>query len=144
MPAVLVPLVVVALIALAVLAAWCYLPPRQFWAPARRMGNMLTAQYRAEHKARELLKMTLKPEEYRLLEERGFLEVKSPSKPDRVYRIPYGPGRVIVYDEGRFTMSLCIQPTTWLPCGDIVLMHKLHIEGNEDTYLSTANRMRFP
>ena len=54
------------------------------------------------------------------------------------------PGRVIVYDEGRFTMSLCIQPTTWLPCGDIVLMHKLHIEGNEDTYLSTANRMRFP
>lgn len=144
MPAVLVPLLVAALVALAILAAWCYLPPEQFWEPVRRAGDALTAQYRAERTARELLKAALRPDEYRSVEERGFLDVPSPSRPNRVYRIPYGPGRVIVFDDGRFTMSLCLQPTTWLPCGDIILMHKLHIEANEETYLNTANRLRFP
>lgn len=144
MPAVLLPLVVIALVALAVLAAWCLLPPSRFWAPARFMSDVLTSQYRAEHKARELLKATLTPAEYRSLEDRGFLEVHSPSKPGRLYRIPYGPGRVTVYEDGRFAMSLCLQPTSWLPCGDVVLMHKLHIEANEEIYLNTANRLRFP
>ena len=58
-------------------------------------------------------------------------------------RIPYGPGRVAVYDNNRFSMSLCVQPTQWLPGGDVTLMHKLHIEANEEQYLATANHLRF-
>ena len=32
-----------------------------------------------------------------------------------------------------------MQPTRWVPDGDLVLMHKLMIEANEAEYLRTAN-----
>jgi hypothetical protein len=36
-------------------------------------------------------------------------------------------------------MELCLQPVEPLPEGDVVLMHKLMIEANEQEYLRTAN-----
>jgi len=142
-PLVLVPLILVCLGGLGLLALWCYLPPDQFNAPWRRVVDSVAAQHRAEQTARRLLKTTLPPDEYEALQQRGYLEVQSPSRPGRVYRIPYGPGRVAVYDNNRFTMSLCVQPTTWLPNADIVLLHRLHIQANEATYLKTANQLRY-
>ena len=44
-----------------------------------------------------------------------------------------------VYEEGRHAGSLCIQPTRWVPDGDLIVMHKLMIEGSEGEYLRTAN-----
>ncbi len=143
MPAVLIPVVLVALVILGVLAVVCYVPRQQLAKPWNKFVDYVAAQYRAEQTARRLLRQTLGTDEYKRLEERGYLEVPSPSMPGRVYRIPYGPGRVAVYDNNRFTMSLCVQPTQWLPSGDVMLMHKLHIEANEEQYLSTANHLRF-
>lgn len=143
MPVILIPLVLICLVGLGLWAAWCILPPEEFWRPWRRLVGPITASYQAEKTARQLLKASLRPAEYELLEQRGYLEVPSPSRPGRVYRIPYGPGRVAVYDNGRFSMSLCVQPTTWLPNADLVLAHKLHIEANEATYLKTANQLRY-
>ena len=143
MPAVLIPVVVLALAALVVLAVVCCIPQEHLVRLWDKFVDHVAAQYRAEQTARRLLRQTLRPDEFKLMEERGYLEVPSPSTPGRVYRIPYGPGRVAVYDNNRFSMSLCVQPTQWLPGGDVTLMHKLHIEANEEQYLSTANYLRF-
>ncbi len=98
------------------------------------------AQLEAERKAENLLMQVLSPEESRELEHRGYLEVRSPSREGRVYRVPRGRGMVSVYEGGRAVMSLCVQPVEWIPGADVVLMHKLMIEANEEDYLRTANQ----
>jgi hypothetical protein len=58
----------------------------------------------------------------------------------RVYRVPRGRGLVRVIEKGRETASLCLQPLEKVPDADIVVMHKLMIEADEETYLQKANR----
>lgn len=94
---------------------------------------------RAARRARALLRAVLTEREYRLLARRGYLEVNSPSNAQRVYRIPGAGGLVRVYDHGTAVMDLCLQPAEPLPEEDIVLLHKLMIEGNEQEYLARAN-----
>src|SRR2546422_3291520 len=53
----------------------------------------------------------------------------------RVYRIPGAGGLVKVYERGCAVMELCLQPAEPLPDGDVVVMHKLVIEANEQEYL---------
>lgn len=94
----------------------------------------------AERRAETLLRDMLAPEEYRRLLTTGFLEIASPTRPDRVYRIPRGPGQVLVEEHGRMLERLCLQPeVAGLPEADVVLMHKLLIEADEERYLATAN-----
>jgi hypothetical protein len=94
----------------------------------------------AERKAETLLRATLASTEYAQLCESGFLDVPSPSRAERVYRVPRGPGQVLVLENNRVTERLCVQPAMGgLPEADVVLMHKLLIEADEDTYLQTAN-----
>lgn len=97
-------------------------------------------QLEAEKKAESLLQQMLTPEQGLELEHRGYLEIASPSREGRVYRVPRGRGMVSVYEDGRAVMSLCVQPVEWVPGADVVLMHKLMIEGNEEDYLKTANQ----
>ena len=94
----------------------------------------------AQERAEALLQVVLSAEEYRQLERRGYLEVQSPSRPNRMYRIPRHQGQVKVYEAGVPMMALCVQSIEPIPDGDAVLMHKLMIEGNEDEYLRVANR----
>ena len=54
--------------------------------------------------------------------------------------MPRGPELVRVIEKGRQTASLCLQSLEWVPDADIVVMHKLLIEADEETYLQTANR----
>jgi len=105
--------------------------------PAGRGYNL---QLEAERRAETLLQEMLSPEQGRDLEHRGYLEIPSPSRQGRVYRIPRGRGMVSVYEDGRAIMSLCVQPVEWIPAADVVLMHKLMIEANEEDYLKTANQ----
>jgi hypothetical protein len=94
----------------------------------------------AEERARTLLRQQLGEERFALLLRRGYLEIPSPSLPDRSYRIPYTQGMVDVIEGGVATMRLCIVPTRWVPDGDLVIMHKVLIEGDEARYLRVANR----
>lgn len=116
-------------------------PPQQL---LRRFGVPVgpTGEERllAEHRARALLRHQLGEEEFSLLLRRGYLEIPSPSLPDRSYRIPYAHGMVEVIEGGLATMRLCIVPTRWVPDCDLVIMHKLLIEGDEARYLRVANR----
>jgi hypothetical protein len=122
------PAIAGALIYLAVWMLWRLLisPARQFEAGA-------------EEKAKALLTEVLTDAERRQLTEEGFLTVDSPNVGGRTYRIPGRLGWVEMYESGLLMKKLCVLPHEGLPPGDIVLMHKLMIEGNEDEYLRLAN-----
>ncbi|HEX2987879.1 MAG TPA: hypothetical protein VHS06_06885 [Chloroflexota bacterium] len=104
------------------------------------VGTGHSLQLEAERRAEALLQEVLPEEQNRDLDSRGYLEVPSPSRQNRVYRVPRGRGMVSVYEDGRAIMSLCVQPVEWVPGADVVLMHKLMIEGNEEDYLRIANQ----
>lgn len=93
----------------------------------------------AEQRAEQLLKILLPNEQYNHLVRKGYIEVQSGMYPYRTYRIPRHRGSVEVYEMGRLVMSLCVQPTEVVPDADVVVMHKLMIEGNEREYLRRAN-----
>lgn len=124
------PAIAGVLLYLAVWMLWRYL-----LAPARRFETG------AEEKAKLLLSQVLTEGEIRQLDEEGFLTVASPGVLGRTYRIP-GPARlgwVEMYESGLLMKKLCVLPYEGVPPGDIVLMHKLMIEGNEEEYLRLAN-----
>ena len=94
----------------------------------------------AKRRAGELLRAVLTPDQYGHLMQRGHIDIASPSDPDRIYRVPKGPGRVQVREKGKLTMWLCLQPLERVPEADLLVMHKLMIEADEQTYLRKANR----
>ena len=94
----------------------------------------------AQERAEALLRELLTEDEYRQLNRRGYLEIPSPSRPRRIYRVPRHQGQVNVCEGGVPIMALCVQSVEPIPDGDAVLMHKLMIEGNEAEYLRIANR----
>jgi hypothetical protein len=95
---------------------------------------------RAERRATDLLRDILTPEQFRQLLWRGYLEIPSPTQPRRIYRVPRSKGYVQVIENGRAIMRLCLQPVEYLPDADVVVLHKLMIEANEETYLQKANK----
>jgi len=95
---------------------------------------------RAERRAADLLRDALTPEQFRQLVWRGYLEVPSPTEPQRVYRVPRTRGYIQVIENGRAVMRLCVQPVEGLPDADLVVLHKLMIEANEEHYLLKANK----
>ncbi len=95
---------------------------------------------RAERRAIDLLRDLLTPEQVHQLLWRGYLEIPSPTEPRRVYRVPRVNGYVQVVENGRAIMRLCLQPVEYLPDADIVVLHKLMIEANEELYLQKANK----
>ncbi|GCE04180.1 hypothetical protein [Dictyobacter aurantiacus] len=95
---------------------------------------------RAERRATNLLRDMLTPEQFRQLLWRGYLEIPSPSEPRWTYRVPRTKGYVQIIEGGRAVMRLCLQPTEYLPDADVVVLHKLMIEANEEVYLQKANK----
>ena len=96
----------------------------------------------ANRRAKELLRSLLTYQQYHQLMRRGYLDIKSPSKPGCVYRVPKSQGLVHVIEHGIRKMSLCLQPLEWVPDADVVVMHKLMIEADEGTYLQMANKIK--
>lgn len=94
----------------------------------------------AERRAERLLQSCLTPTEQAQLRT-GFLEVPSRLVPGRTYRIARRPQLVDVLERGVLVERLCLQPETRLPSGDLVLLHKLLIEGSEAEYLKRANHL---
>jgi hypothetical protein len=95
----------------------------------------------ADRRARQLLRSVLTHEQYRQLIQRGYIDITSPSNPQRVYRVPQAPGHVHVLENKRLTAGLCLQPLGRVPDADFVVIHKLMIEADEETYLQKANRI---
>jgi hypothetical protein len=93
----------------------------------------------ATERARRLLRALLSDDEYQQYVRDGYLKVKSPSYPNREYRIPNFAGMVLVYENEKPAMRLCVGPTRALPTDDVVVTHLLMIRGDELRYLSKAN-----
>ena len=93
----------------------------------------------ADGRARLLLRQVLSDGEYQQLSRFGYLEVASPTNAQRVYRIPGAGGLVRVFERGTAIMELCLQPAEALPDGDVIVLHKLMIQANEQEYLAKAN-----
>jgi hypothetical protein len=47
-----------------------------------------------------------------------------------------------VIEQGRRKADLCLQPLECVPDADIVVIHKLMIEADEETYLQTTNTFK--
>lgn len=101
----------------------------------------LSEQREAERRSQALLRELLSEQQYHQVFTYGYLEVTSPSREDRVYRIPRRGGLVTVYEYGSVIMRLCLQSKEPLPKADVVVMHKLLIEANEQEYLQKANHV---
>lgn len=91
-------------------------------------------------RAEALLRELLDEREYQQVRKRGYVDIVSPSNARRIYRIPRFLGRVCVYEDGHVVRELCIQPVEPVPSADIVAMHKLMIQGDEEQYLAQANQ----
>ena len=103
-------------------------------------GNYVHAQARAEALLRKLLDRS----EHLQLRRCGYLEVASRTHPGRSYRIPAHGGNVHVYENGQAVSRLCVGPVNALPEADVILVHKLLIEADEEVYLATANHFPVP
>lgn len=96
---------------------------------------------RADRRATHLLRDVLTPEQWHQVLWHGYLEVPSPSAEGRVYRVPRARGAFVqVIENGKAVMRLCVQPVERLPEADVLLLHKLMIEANEEHYLQKANK----
>jgi hypothetical protein len=99
----------------------------------------------AERRAASLLRAMLTPAECRQVLWHGYLEVHSPTTAGRVYRVPRARGSFVqVFDDGQPVMRLCVQPVERLPEADVIVLHKLMIEANEEVYLEKANKYLSP
>lgn len=125
---------------LVVVAALCWSLAHPSYRHDARPHQAHSEWLMAKSRAEQLLTELLTQEQYVQLSRRGYIEVVSPNIPNRVYRIPKYRGRVHVYESGKAVMSLCAQPIELVPDADVVLIHKLMIEGNEQEYLRLANR----
>jgi hypothetical protein len=95
----------------------------------------------AERRAERMLRDIIGEPSFQQFIRRGYLEVRSPSFPTRVYLVPERQGPVTVCEFGKPVMRLCVQCVDRVPDYDAVAMHKLMIEGNEQEYLRVANRV---
>ena len=91
-------------------------------------------------RAEALLREILNEREYQQVRKRGYVDIISPSNAQRIYRIPRFLGRVCVYEDGQVVRELCIQPVEPVPSADVIAMHKLMIQGDEEHYLAQANQ----
>lgn len=93
----------------------------------------------AESRAQEMLRELLTDEEYRRLNAEGYLVIASKINPGQQYHVPRFRGQVRVYEDKKLVAGLCLQPREALPDADLVIMHKVMLEGDEEAYLAEAN-----
>lgn len=86
----------------------------------------------------ELLSAVLSAQEVEQWIRQGYLDVNSPQHAQRIYRIRRADGLVRVYEQGKAVRALCLQPVEPLPSNDLVVLHKLMIQGNEQEYVQQA------
>ena len=120
-------------VSLEIVVVLCFL---LFWRLSRD-SNLMRSE--ANRRANELLRSVLTREQYDQLTRKGYLDIKSPRYPECMYRVPRRQGLVKVIEQGSHKANLCLQPLEAVPDDDIVVMHKLMIEADEETYLQKAN-----
>lgn len=104
----------------------------------RRGGWGLFPGVTPTERAEELLCEFLDEREYEQWTRRDYVDVVSPHNAQRIYRIPRYIGLVRMYENGIAMCELCLRSVEPLPGPDVILMHKLMIQGDEQAYLASA------
>ncbi len=102
------------------------------------LGPDLASEDVAWQRAEQLLADSLTAQQYATYRARGFIEVRSPTYEDRVYRVD-GWRPVAVYENRQFVGAVCIRPREHIPVPDVLLARKLMIEGAEAEFLGSGN-----
>jgi hypothetical protein len=105
------------------------------------MLGWLRRRRAAARRVDTLLRRCLSDAERAQLRRDGFLEIQSPSVSGRRYRIPRRGSPVAVLEPSGRVVYLCLQPETPMPTEELVLVHKLLLEGAESEYWQRANRV---
>jgi hypothetical protein len=98
----------------------------------------------ASRRAERLVQRILSQEERDQLRRDGVLEVPSTGVQGRRYRIPRRGSPVAVLEPTGRIVYLCLQPETPVAPAELLLVHKLLLEGAEDEYWQRANRVGRP
>lgn len=102
------------------------------------VGGWKSAGDTPAERAEALLREFLDEREYAQWTKRGYVDVVSPNNAQRIYRIPGYIGLVRMYENGMAIRELCLRPVEPLPGPDVIVMHKLMIQGDERQYLASA------
>jgi len=104
--------------------------------------NWLFGRRATRRRAEAMLQRLLTEGERAQLQRDGFLEVPSRGVAGRRYRVPRrGGAPVAVLEPDGRVLYLCLQPVAPVPEQEVVLLHKLMLEGAEDEYWRRANRV---
>jgi hypothetical protein len=98
----------------------------------------------ANRRAEALVRRLLSTEEQAQLRRDGFLDVPSQQVSGRTYRIPRRGSPVAVLEPDGHVKYLCLQPEMPVASPELVLVHKLLLEGAEQEYWDKANRVGRP
>src|SRR5918912_2738064 len=90
------------------------------------------AERRASRRAEDLVRHVLSDGEYAQLRREGFLEVRSRRVPGRAYRIPAGGSPVAALEPDGRLVYLCLQPALPVPREEVLIIHKLLLEADEE------------
>jgi len=93
----------------------------------------------ANRQAAALVRQVLSQDEQAQLRRDGFLEVPSQEVSGRTYRIPRRGSPVAVLEPDGNVRYLCLQPETPVAPAELVVVHKLLLEGAEGDYWHRAN-----
>jgi hypothetical protein len=104
----------------------------------------LRRRHIANRRAQALVRHVLSEDEQTQLRREGFLEVRSQEVSGRTYRIPRRGSPVAVLEPDGHVKYLCLQPETPVAGPELVVVHKLLLEGAEDDYWQKANRVGRP
>jgi hypothetical protein len=104
----------------------------------------LRRRHEAKRRAEALVRRVLSETEQVQMRREGFLEVPSQIVSGRMYRIPRRGSPVAVLEPDGHVKYLCLQPETPVAGPELVVVHKLLLEGAERDYWRRANRVGRP
>jgi hypothetical protein len=104
----------------------------------------LRQRHVAHRRAEALVRHVLSEAEQAQLRREGFVEVHSHEVSGRTYRIPRRGSPVAVLEPDGHVKYLCLQPETPVAFPELVLVHKLMLEGAVADYWRKANRIGRP
>jgi hypothetical protein len=100
-----------------------------------------SAERQASRRADLLVRQVLSASEFAQLRREGFIEVPSRISPGRRYWIPAGGSPVAALEPDGRLVYLCLQPAQPVPRQELVVIHKLLLEGAEDEFWRRANQV---
>ncbi|HVL81400.1 MAG TPA: hypothetical protein VM840_07410 [Actinomycetota bacterium] len=93
----------------------------------------------AWERAEAMLRDSLCPHELETYERHGWIEVPSRLHPGRVYRVDGWRPVAVFSSAGTFEGAICLRPRENLPSPDVIVAHKLYIQGAEEEFLRAGN-----